>query len=229
MGEAGFWHTAGMGDDAVRLLLVRHGQVDANLEYRFLGRRDDPLNATGERQAELLAELFTEVHVDAVLASPLARTRRTAEAIARAAGVGVVAEERLIELDFGDWDGLSRDEVTARDPQGMQVLREWDGDPTLAAPGGESLGAVQARVVDLAEELARRRPGETVVAVTHMGPIKALLCAALGVDLGVSRRLFLDPATISVVDWSRRPLVRLFNSHAHLGWMNARWLRPRSR
>lgn len=212
----------------MRLLLVRHGEVDANIQYRFLGRRDDPLNATGERQAELLATLFEEIAVDLVLCSPLARTRRTAEAIAGAAGVAAQPEERLIELDFGRWEGLTREQAAGLGPDEGALLAAWDADPGRAAPGGESLAAVQRRVVDLAEELARERGGGTVVTVSHMGPIKALLCAALGVDLAVSRRLFLDPATVSVVDWSRRPLVRLFNSHAHLGWVNARWLRPRN-
>jgi broad specificity phosphatase PhoE len=66
--------------------------------------------------------------------------------------------------------------------------------------------------------------GQTIVLVSHVGPIKAILCAALHVPLTTARHLFLDPATISVVDWGARPLVRLFNAHGHLGWEAARWM-----
>jgi broad specificity phosphatase PhoE len=76
-------------------------------------------------------------------------------------------------------------------------------------------------VADLVEEF----PGVSVALVSHVGPIKALFAAALGISQSASRRLFLDPGTISVIEWSDRPLVRLFNSHAHLGWDSARWMR----
>jgi broad specificity phosphatase PhoE len=216
-----------MADPPLRLLLVRHGQVDANIEYRFLGRRDDPLNATGEEQARMLAALFADIQVDRVISSPLARARRTAEGIAAAAGTTVLLDERLVELDFGRWEGLTREQAAALDPGELEALARWDADPGRPAPGGESLLAVQRRVVAFADAIQLEAPGATVAAVTHMGPIKTLLCAALGVELAVARRLFLDPATVSVLDWSARPMVRLFNSHAHLGWTNARWLRPR--
>jgi broad specificity phosphatase PhoE len=85
---------------------------------------------------------------------------------------------------------------------------------------------VQDRVVSFANEISSLHPAETVVVVSHMGPIKALLCAALDVPLTTARHVFLDPATVSVVDWSTSPVVRLVNSHSHLGWSNARWLGP---
>ncbi|GIV98051.1 MAG: hypothetical protein KatS3mg057_2708 [Herpetosiphonaceae bacterium] len=73
-----------------------------------------------------------------------------------------------------------------------------------------------------------RRPGatrgESIVVVSHVGPIKALLCRALGVSLTAARHMFLDSATISVIDWGAHPLVRLFNAHHHLGWEAARWM-----
>ncbi len=208
-----------MARPTVRLFLVRHGAVDANLEYRFLGRRDDPLNAGGVAQAERLAAVFAQLPVEAVHTSPLARARRTAEAIAVACGADVVVDEALVELDFGDWEGLTRDDVA--DPA---ELARWDADPARPAPGGESLLAVQERITRFADRILSSAPGTSLAAVTHMGPIKALVCAALDLPLTASRRLFLDPATISVVDWSSTPVVRLFNDHVHLGWAAARWL-----
>jgi broad specificity phosphatase PhoE len=79
-------------------------------------------------------------------------------------------------------------------------------------------------VIRLVEELKEEFAGSSVALVSHVGPIKALLAAALGVSPQASRRLFLDPGTISVIEWSPHPLLRLFNSHAHLGWPSARWM-----
>ena len=207
-----------------RLLLIRHGEVDANVEYRFLGRRDDPLNENGLTQAERLAALAAGLPLDLVVSSPKVRALTTAQAIARAAGAELQTDERLVELNFGDWEGLTRQQIVDGDPDRLEFIRRWDRDPSIAAPGGESLAAVQGRVVAFADDMLQRHPGETLAVVSHMGPIKALLCAALDVPLTGSRRLFLDPATVSVVDWSTRPVVRLVNSHAHLGWSSARWL-----
>lgn len=208
----------------VRLFLVRHGEVDANVELRYLGRRDDPLNPTGCSQADRLASAFSELTLDGILASPLRRTAETARAIAAACSLDVTTDDRLIELDFGSWEGMTRAEVLDLGRATPELLASWEGDPSLRVPGGESLADVRDRVVELADELLAGRPGETLILVTHMGPIKALLCAALGVPFPITRRLFLDPATVTVVDWSARPVVRLFNSHAHLGWASARWL-----
>ena len=93
------------------------------------------------------------------------------------------------------------------------------------SPGGETLAALQERVLALAAGLAGVGPSAPVVLVSHVGPIKALLCAVLGLPLSGSRRMFLDPATVSVVDWGPRPVLRLFNDHSHLGWGSARWMR----
>ncbi|MBV9712989.1 MAG: histidine phosphatase family protein, partial [Ktedonobacteraceae bacterium] len=105
-----------------------------------------------------------------------------------------------------------------------QQLRAWEADPTIAPPGGESFAAVQLRICGLVERLAEEHAGQEIVLVSHVGPIKALLCAALGALLTSIFNIFLDPATISVIDWRQpRPIVRLMNSHAHLGWEQARW------
>ena len=74
------------------------------------------------------------------------------------------------------------------------------------------------------EELIEEYTGNSVVLVSHVGPMKALLAAVLDIPLQATRRLFLDPATISIVEWGPHPLLRLFNSHAHLGWSKARWM-----
>jgi broad specificity phosphatase PhoE len=206
------------------LFLVRHGEVDANRQFLFLGRRDDPLNRRGRRQAAALAETIGEIPVDLVLSSPLQRTTATAQPIASAVGCSVHTDRRLLELDFGTWEGLSRHDIARRSSEDARNLEAWEKDPSRPTPNGESLATLQRRVISLADQLASERPGETVVVVSHMGPVKSLLCAALELPLISSWRVFLDPATITVIDWGTRPVVRLVNSHAHLGFANARWL-----
>ena len=104
-----------------------------------------------------------------------------------------------------------------------ELLARWESDASAAPPGGESLEKIQVRVMSLVEELKENGFQSPIVLVSHVGPIKALLASALDIPLEASRRLFLDPCSISVVDWGERPLLRLFNSHAHLGWETPRW------
>jgi len=105
-------------------------------------------------------------------------------------------------------------------------LREWESNAAIAPPEGESFEARQRRVCAAFEQLAQAHPDQTIVLVSHVGPIKMLLCSALDAPITSAVRIFLDPATISVVDWrdSEHALVRLVNSHAHLGWKQARWM-----
>jgi broad specificity phosphatase PhoE len=210
---------------ATRLMLVRHGEVDANRSYAYLGRRDDELNATGLEQARALAVALTELRLDRIVSSPLRRAVSTAAAIAERTGVAVDVDDRLIELDFGSWEGRSRTEVVASGEDERRSVERWEADPSLPVPGGESLDQLQARVVDWANQTAGDHRGSTVLMVSHMGPIKTLLCAALGLPLALSRRIFLDPATVSVIDWGEIPVVRLVNGHGHLGFSQARWIR----
>ncbi len=214
----------GMAPPALRLFLVRHGESPSNREMRYLGRRDEPLTATGVRQAECLAEALAGLRVAAVHASPLERASATGRRIAEALGLALVTEARLIEQCFGDWEGLTRAEAAARGSEEREQLLRWERDPEAAPPGGESLAAVESRVLALVADLAAAHPGAWVTLVSHVSPIKALLCAAMGVPLTAARRLFLDPGTLSVVDWGESPVVRLFNAHGHLGWRQARWM-----
>jgi len=215
-----------MSPPQLRLFLVRHGETAANRELRYVGTRDEPLAETGAVQAERVAAALCGLPLAAVYASPLRRTAETGQRIATALGLPLAASDLLREQSFGAWEGMTRAEVAALgDAQGLE-LRRWESDPAVAPPGGESLVAVQERVLALVRELAEREErGRWVALVSHVGPIKALVCAALGVPLGAARRMFLDPGTVSVVDWDDAPVVRLFNAHGHLGWQDARWMK----
>ncbi len=211
-----------------RFLLVRHGETLANREFRYIGARDDALSERGEEQAERLADALAIFPVAAVYSSPLSRAYRTAQPIAARLHQDVQILGDLVEGRFGTWEGLSRAEVLAGGPLAEQQLRAWEADPTQAPPQGESFADIQRRAGTAVERLAEIHPEQTVVLVSHVGPIKVLLCRALGTPLTSMFNIFLDPATISVVDWRpSHPTVRLMNSHAHLGWEHARWLNMR--
>lgn len=209
---------------SLRLFLVRHGETAANTEMRYIGSRDDPLTPHGAWQAVQLAHALRQLPLTAVYTSPLRRAADTAAQIGQACGREVHIEERLREGSFGEWEGLSRAEVLARSQRDSLLLTQWETDPGALPPGGESLQEVQTRMLDLVGALHQKHAGAWIVLVSHVGPIKALLCAALDVPLTVGRHMFLDPATISVIDWGEHPVLRMFNAHAHLGWTSARWM-----
>ena len=209
----------------LRLFLVRHGESPSNRELRYLGSRDEPLTEVGLRQAGCLAAALADLPLAAVYASPLRRAAQTGQRIADGLRVPLLPEPRLLEQGFGEWEGLTRAEVLGRGAAESERLLDCEADPALAPPGGESLASVERRVRALLADLAPEHPGAWITLVSHVGPIKALLCAALGAPLTAARRLFLDPGTLSVIDWGDAPVVRLFNAHGHLGWREARWMR----
>jgi broad specificity phosphatase PhoE len=209
-----------------RLFIIRHGETLANREFRYIGSRDDPLSELGQTQATQVAEALAVLPIAAVYSSPLQRAYNTAMPIAERHALNAQKIDALRECGFGIWEGMSRAEVLARSPEDAQHLHEWERDANIAPPGGESMAVLQGRVCSGVEQLALAHPDQSIVLVSHVGPIKALMCAALGVPISTSPRIFLDPATISVVDWRdmAHTTVRLFNSHAHLGWQQARWM-----
>jgi ribonuclease H / adenosylcobalamin/alpha-ribazole phosphatase len=208
-----------------RLLLIRHGETPLNREMRYIGLRDDGLTETGKLQARQLADALATFPIAAIYSSPLQRAYLTAQAIAERHDLEVLRNNALIESNFGQWEGLTAKEAKARGAKDAEILRAWQDDPTLAPPQGESLEAMSKRVLAAVTAIVQEHPGQTIVLVTHTGPLKAILCAALGVSMITAFRIFLDPATISVVDWQEpRPVIRLINSHTHLGWDQARWL-----
>lgn len=211
-------------NDNVRFFLVRHGQTEDNVHMRYIGARDEPLTAKGVLQAQQVADALSQLDIKIVVSSPLKRAADTAVRIQTACGVELRLEPRLAEGSFGVWEGLTRSAVLRLGGRDAEALAQWESNVSNAPPGGESLKSVQKRAVEAAESLRAEFSGSSVVLVSHVGPIKALLAHALDLPLQTSRALFLDPATISVVEWGTQPLLRLFNSHAHLGWSSARWM-----
>lgn len=176
------------------IAFVRHGQTELNRGGRLQGRLDAPLSELGLRQAGALGHGFAAEPVARVFSSPLRRACDTATAIASAHGLDVVVDERLVELDYGEWDGRALGDVPTAD------WEAWRADPEFAPPGGERLVDVTTRVAAFCADVTD--PG-LVIAVSHVSPIKAAVCSALGVDERVTFRMQLDVASVTRI--GRRP------------------------
>ena len=199
-----------------RLILVRHGETELTAERRYSGRGDVPLSPQGAEQAHATAARLAATKIAAIHTSPLSRCTATADAIAAATGnPPVTADPDLVECDFGDWEGLTFGEVRERWPA---ELDRWLGSPAEAPPGGESFRAVGLRVRRATARLREGYPGQTVVVVSHVTPIKLLLRDALAAGDAFLHRLYLDPAGLSIVDsWPDGGIaVRTVNDTAHV-------------
>lgn len=191
------------------LILVRHGRTGVNAGGRLQGRMDVPLDEVGRRQAALVGEHLRFRFPGArVVTSPLLRAVDTARAVVDRPDV----DERLIELDYGDWDGLTMAEVPA------DKWRTWRGDPTFRPPGGETLVELDERVRPALEEYAREAVAHDIVLVSHVSPIKSAVTWALGAGPPMTWRMSLDRASIcTVAIRPSGPALVSFNETAHLG------------
>jgi probable phosphoglycerate mutase len=195
--------------------LLRHGQTEHTPERRFSGRNELPLSLTGRAEAEAAGERLRDLGIEVVVASPLRRTRETAEIVAGVLGLPVAFDRDLVELDFGDLEGLTFDEAAAKHPL---AARRFLADVSVAAPGGESIADVGTRVSRARRRILSEHAGRTVLIVSHVTPIKLLLTAGLGVADEVVHRVFLEAASLCTVTWSSdgRSSVRAVNDTAHL-------------
>lgn len=184
---------------SVRLILVRHGQTDALVAGRSQGRADNPLNPLGRQQAEAVGQRLLEYAPAAIRSSPLARAVATAQPLATALGLEVISDERLLEMDYGELDGLTGVEMRERAPE---FLRRWsEEDPTdLRMPGGETLREVQQRMSSMARSLAGAHEGECVALFSHNLALRTLVCYALGLPLAAFRQFRVDLASFTVLD-----------------------------
>ena len=191
------------------IVLVRHGQTTLNAAGRLVGRLDPPLTDLGRQQAVAVAAMVGPVA--RVVASPLVRAVETARAFGGGVGGGEPdIDERWIEMDYGDFDGMPFADVPAA------VWRQWRADSSFEPPGGgESLDAVGERVAAAcAELLAGDAAEQDVVVVSHVSPIKAAVAWALGVDQSVAFRMRLDNASVTRI--APGPVLHTFNAPAPL-------------
>jgi len=205
-----------------RIILVRHGQTEWNRVERFRGRADVPLNETGLAQAKATgqrvasdASLSEEWQLVAIYSSPLSRAVKTAEAIAQHFNLPVQVHPGIADIDYGQWQGLTPDEVKARWPE---IHHAWYNAPhTARIPGGETLQDLRARGMAAVNELAARHAGQTFVMVGHTVINRIILLGVLGLGNDHFWRLKQDTCAINVfeVDGGEFTLASL-NDTCHL-------------
>ncbi len=161
----------------IEIILARHGETEWNRREIFRGRADIELNETGTKQAELLAKYLSPIKIAAIFSSPLKRALKTAEAIASYHNIEVRTTAGLIDFDYGEWQGLSHQEVKERY---RKLYAEWLKTPhRVTMSGGESLDDVRKRALSVIDGMIRHYEG-TVVLVSHRVVNKVLICALLG-------------------------------------------------
>jgi phosphoserine phosphatase len=182
-----------------RVLLIRHGQTEWNRVERFRGRADVPLNEIGIKQAEAtgirVAGRWKPV---AIYSSPLSRAVKTAEAIAKHFDLSVQIHPYLADIDYGDWQGLSPDEVRA---DWTEMLDKWYNAPQLAIiPNGEILADLCERAMKTVNELAARHEGETILLLGHTVINRIILLGVLGLGNERFWRIKQDTCAINLFD-----------------------------
>jgi broad specificity phosphatase PhoE len=163
------------------IVLIRHGQTDWNVEGRWQGQADPPLNESGRQQAAHVAAYHAAFGFHALYSSDLRRAMETAQIIGQAMGLTVIAEPRLREINLGKWQGLLSDDIQAQYPD---ELRRWREQPLSAPPpGGETIQALSVRVLQVINDIIARHPKQRVGVVAHEFPIAIVLCRSAGLGL----------------------------------------------
>lgn len=204
------------------IYLMRHGETQWNKEGVFRGRTDIPLNENGRIQAKAAGKRLRDAAVEACYTSPLLRAKETAEIVCEEIGLGnIMVVDGLTDVDFGEWQGLPKDQVARLYPD---LYRRWQTDPArVTFPSGESLTDVLVRAMTSLERIAREHPDGRVLVVTHRVLTKLMLAEALGAGIQGFWRIIQDTACINIIDvvssnpnTSDKYVVRLLNDTCHL-------------
>ncbi|MFZ5917643.1 MAG: histidine phosphatase family protein [Chloroflexota bacterium] len=181
-----------------RILLIRHGQTGWNEgagQARYRGQTDIPLDEVGHAQAHALAARLIHEPIDGIYSSPLQRAVQTAQPTADQHRLPVVAHPGLLDMNLGEWQGLTQQQAADRYPH---LHRQWLAAPhTVTLPGGENLATVLARAQAAVIELVARHSGGGVMLVGHQVINKVLLCWLLGLDNAHYWRMTQDNACLN--------------------------------
>jgi len=204
-------------EEPTMIYFVRHGETILTPLRKFSGT--GPLNPElteeGLSQAATVAKEIAKIAPEILIASPLQRTRQTAEAIAKATGLPIIFDEIWYELSFGSWDGLTNDEVREKFPEDYQA---WLDSSAHKPGGGESYDQARIRVEAAMEKLLAEYPGQKVCVVTHNGVIKSAVSVALHAPLDAVFHMDATPCSITSISmWPSDGLraLRSFSERGH--------------
>jgi probable phosphoglycerate mutase len=182
----------------LRLFLLRHGETEFSRHERFCGSIDAPLTAAGRKMGQLFADSYVSVPWRAIITSTRRRAVATAQPLADRLALPIHQDSRLDEMFFGEWQGLTKKEASARDPAHYS---RWRADPTIGPPAGESPVDVSARAFDALEDLRARYDTGNVLVVSHKTVLRLLLCRLLNIDVRRYRDCINWPTgAVSVLD-----------------------------
>ncbi len=200
----------------LKIYLVRHGATIWNAEQRIQGHTDVPLNETGLEQSRRIAQRLKDQKIDAVWSSDLTRARVTAEILAEPHGLTVNTTPLLRERRFGDWEGLTQEEIVARGDR--QLLDAYRAAVVAdLPPNAESMQSVWNRLSQALKEIIHLHAEGQVVVVGHGGSLRVILCQAMRAPMECVRHIWLDNACLSLVEFNGdRSWVRLMNDTSHL-------------
>ncbi len=198
-----------------RLFLIRHGETVWNRERRCQGFSDIPLNEEGEEQARVLSRVLSSYPLDAVYCSDLVRSRRTAEIVAAPHHISVRVDVRLRELNQGELEGSSLENLLA---EHEELLKEWMERPKdVIMPGGESLATLQKRAWQAVRDIVKSHSDKTVAVVAHNLCNLCIICKAIELDLNHFRRLKMENGSITEILFTpNHPVLVRINESRHL-------------
>jgi len=179
-----------------KVYVVRHGQTAWNLEEVFRGRMDIPLDETGKKEVHLAGKALKDETLHAIYSSPLSRSMETAENIAKFQNIEVKPLEAIIDISYGEWEGVSLAEVQKKYPD---LYTLWLKEPhKVRFPNGESLEQVCVRTQNAIENLLEKHENENIALVAHRVPNKVISCALLGIDNSNFWRIQQDTASTNL-------------------------------
>ncbi|HET8842474.1 MAG TPA: histidine phosphatase family protein [Ktedonobacteraceae bacterium] len=199
----------------MRLLLVRHGITQNNLDKTYTGQTDVPLTELGRRQAEAVASYLSGEKLDVIISSDLQRARDTAVAIARYHKLPVQEDPDLREISMGWWESLGRAQIEERDKEEFAYVR---ADPVNRAPtGGENFAQLRERAARILQRCKEQYPGQTILWVTHGGFIEGAICHALKLDLAYRHCFRQENTSVTELQFIEElPWIARLNDIAHL-------------
>ena len=198
-----------------KLLIIRHGQSEANLQGVFVGHTNSPLSDLGKRQAEATAEyIVSNFHVDAVYSSDLERAVYTGKAVADRLGLPVRPHKGLREIFAGEWEGQRFDHLEAAYPKTFAGL--WRKDiGNSVCDGGESVAQLMQRILATVREIAEANPGKTVVLATHATPIRCMECFCQGNDLSRMKDIpWVTNASVTEIHYENGVFTEIVSSYS---------------
>ena len=198
-----------------RLIIIRHGETEWNLEGRIQGHMDSPLTESGRAQAEAIAGRLQTVEVNALYSSDLGRAYTTAQFVSHKTGQNILTDKRLRELHLGKFEGLTEEEVQKRFPEEYVYLK--NAEPSYIYPGGESKEQFSLRVITCLEELMGKHQGEQIVVITHGGALSRLIRYTLGMPVVGSNGYKICNAALNVFSYeNKRWQLEIWGDLSHL-------------